>query len=163
MTACSESIVPMREWIRQFSALKGPARGLFLRASLVLPIISLSLQWLGFRKTKTSLQHFLSVRYGSHSGNAQERAILTAQMVRAAGSHGIGHRNCLKESMAIWWLRARQAIASELRLGVHKDGEKFEAHAWVECGGTPLNDPDTKLPEFAAFDIAVASLPREPQ
>jgi hypothetical protein len=153
----------MLEWIRQFSALKGPARGLFLRASLLLPIISLSLQWLGFRKTKAWLQHFLSVRYGSHSANARERAVLTAQTVRAAGSHGIGHRNCLKESMAIWWLLARQAIASELRLGVHKDGEKFEAHAWVECGGTPLNDPDTKLPDFAAFDTAIASLPREPQ
>ena len=130
---------------------------------LVLPVISLSLQWLGFRKTKASLQHFLSVRYGSQSADAQARAVLTAQMVRAAGSHGIGHRNCLKESLAIRWLLARQAIASELRLGVRKDGEKFEAHAWVECGGTPLNDPETKLPDFAAFDAAVASLPREPQ
>jgi Transglutaminase-like superfamily len=153
----------MREWIRQYSALKGPARGLFLRATLLLPVISLSLKWVGFRKTKASLQHFLSVRYGSQSADAQARALLTAQMVRAAGSHGIGNRNCLKESIAVWWLLAREAIASELHLGVHKDGEKFEAHAWVECGGTPLNDPDTKLPDFAAFDTAVASLPREPR
>ena len=84
-------------------------------------------------------------------------------MVRAAGSHGIGHRNCPKESLAIWWLLARQSIASDLRLGVRKDGEKFETHAWVECGGTPLNDPDTKLPDFATFDVAVASLPHGPQ
>ena len=92
---------------------------------LLLPAISLSLQWLGFRKTKASLQHFLSVRSGSQNADAHERAVLTAQMVRAAGSHGIDHRNCLKESMAIWWLLARQGIASDLRLGVRKDGEKF--------------------------------------
>jgi hypothetical protein len=63
-----------------------------------------------------------------------------------------------KESLAIWWLLARQAIASDLRLGVRKDGKKF-----VECGGTPVNDPETKLPDFSAFDAAIASLPREPQ
>jgi hypothetical protein len=151
----------MWKQIRRFSALERPARGLFLRASLLLPLISVSLQWRGFRKTKASLQHFLSVPYGSQNADAQARAVLTAQMVRGAGHHGIGHPNCLKESLAIWWLLARQGIASDLRLGVRKDGEKIEAHAWVECGGAPLNDTETKLPHFAAFDAAVASLPPE--
>jgi len=85
-------------------------------------------------------------------------------MVRAVARLGIAQRNSPKEWLAIWWLLPREGIASDLRLGVRKDGEKFEAHAWAECGATtPLNDPETKLPHFAAFDAAVASLPPEPQ
>jgi hypothetical protein len=44
-----EYIVPMREWIRQFSALERSAWGLFLRASVLLPMISSSLCLRGFR------------------------------------------------------------------------------------------------------------------
>jgi hypothetical protein len=84
-------------------------------------------------------------------------------MVRAAGYYGIGHPNCLNFSLALWWLLARQGIASDLRVGVRKEGEKFEAHAWVECGGVPLNEPELNHQQFAAFDSALASLPPEPR
>jgi len=151
----------MSKQIQRFSISRRAARGLFLRAFLLLPLISASLRWRGFHRTKVLLQHFLSVPYGSQSADAQAHAILTAQTVRAASRHGIGRRNCLKESLAIWWLLARQGIACDLRLGVRKDGEKFQAHAWVECGGTPLNDKETQLPHFEAFDATVASLSPE--
>src|SRR6516162_80725 len=127
--------------IRRFSALGRSARGLFLRASLVLPLITISLRWGGFRKTKALLQHFLPLTCGSQSPEAQARAALTAQMVRAAARHGIGNPSCLEVSLALWWLLARQGIASDLRVGIRKDGEKFEAHAWIECSGATLVEP----------------------
>jgi hypothetical protein len=119
----------MWKQIRRFSSLGRPAQGLFLRASVLLPLISISLKWRGFRQTRASLKHFLSVPCGSQNSDAQARAALTVQMVRATGRHGIGHRNCLKESLALWWLLARQGIASDLCVEVRKDGESFEAHA----------------------------------
>lgn len=149
--------------IRRFSALERPARGLFLRAFVVLPLISISLRWRGFRKTKASLQHFLPVPYGSQNPDAQARAVLTAQMVRAAADHAIGDPSCLEKSLALWWLLARQGIASDLRVGIRKDGETFEAHAWVECGGATLNEPEMQHHHYAAFDAALASLPPEPR
>jgi hypothetical protein len=145
--------------IRRFSALGRSARGLFLRASLVLPLITISLRWRGFRKTKALLQYFIPLAYGSQNPEAQARAALTAQMVRAAASHGVGNPTCLEVSLALWWLLARQGIASDLRVGIRKDGEKFEAHAWIECGGTTL----IKNHQFAAFDAALASLPPRPR
>ena len=153
----------MWEPIRRFSVLDRLAQGLLLRAFILLPLISISLRLRGFRKTKASLQHFLSAAYGSQNPHAQERAAVTARMVRAAGQFGIGHSNCLKVSLALWWLLARQGIASDLRIGVRKDGEKLEAHAWVECGGVALTDPETIHPHYAAFDSALASLPPEPR
>lgn len=149
--------------IRRFSALERPARGLFLRAFVVLPLISISLRWRGFRKTKASLQHFLPVPYGSQNPDAQARAVLTAQMVRAAADHAIGDPSCLEKSLALWWLLARQGIASDLRVGIRKDGETFEAHAWVECGEATLNEPEMQHHHYAAFDAALASLPPEPR
>jgi hypothetical protein len=153
----------MWKQIQRFRALGQPARGLFLRASVLLPLVSISLKWRGLRQTKALLERFISVSQGELNSEALERAALTARMVRAAGYYGIGHPNCLSVSLALWWLLARQGIASDLRLGVRKEGEKFEAHAWVECGGLPLNEPEAKHQQFAAFDAALASLPPEPR
>lgn len=153
----------MWKQIRRFSALERPARVLFLRASVLLPLISISLRWRGFCKTKASLEQFLSAPFGSQNPDAQGRAALTARMVRAAGHYGIGHPNCLKVSLALWWLLARQGIASDLRVGVRKDEEKFEAHAWVEFRGAALNEPEMTHQHFAVFDAALASLPPEPR
>jgi hypothetical protein len=139
----------MRKWIQQFRALERPAQRLFLRSSVVLPLISISLRWRGFRKTKASLQHFLSVPFGSRNPDAEAH-------------QGIGDPSCLVVSLALWWLLARQGIASELRVGIRKDGGTFEAHAWVECGGATLNEPEMNHRHFAAFDAALASLPPEP-
>lgn len=147
--------------IHPFSALERPARRLFLHACVLLPLISISLRWRGFRKTKASLKHFLSVP--SQNRGAQASAALIAQMVRAAEHHGIGHPTCLEASLALWWLLARQGIASDLRMGVRKEAGKFEAHAWIECGGAVLNEPETEHQHFAAFDAALTSLPPEPR
>jgi hypothetical protein len=48
-------------------------------------------------------------------------------------------------------------------VGVRKDGEKFEAHAWVERAGIALNEPEARHQHYAAFDAALASLPPEPK
>jgi len=153
----------MRKWIRQFRALERPAQRLFLSSSVVLPLISISLRWRGFRKTKASLQHFLSVPFGSRNPDAEARAILIAQIVRAASHQGIGDPSCLEVSLALWWLLARQGIASELRVGVRKDGGTFEAHAWVECGRVALDDPGIQQHHYVEFDAALASLPPDTQ
>jgi hypothetical protein len=146
--------------IQRFRALEQPARGLFLRAFVLLPLFSISLKWRGFRRTKALLERFLS---GPHGLNVPARTALTVRMVRAAGYYGIGHPNCLSLSLALWWLLARQGIASDLRVGVRKEGKEFEAHAWVECGGVPLNEPELNHQQFAAFDSALVSLPPEPR
>ena len=154
----------MWKQIKRISALERPARGLFLAASALLPLISISLRWRGFRKTKASLEHFLSVPYGSQNpARTGPRRFDRADGREPRGAIGIGQPNCLEVSLVLWWLLARQGIASDLRVGVRKEGERFEAHAWVECGGAALNEPETRHQHYAAFDAALASLPPESQ
>jgi hypothetical protein len=153
----------MWERLRRFSALGRTARGLFLRAAALLPLISLSLRLRGFRKTQAFLQRFLSTSNNEADSAAPDRAALTVRMVRAAVRHGLGHPTCLEESLALWWLLGRQGIASALRIGVRKQDEKFEAHAWVEREGTALNEPESLHAHYAAFDAALSSTPPGPR
>jgi hypothetical protein len=153
----------MWEQLRRFNALEREARGIFLRAAVLLPLISLSLRVRGFRKTQASLQKHLSSPKNSSRTFEPGSADLTVRMVRAAVRHSIGHPTCLEESLALWWLLGRQGISSELRIGVRKHDEKFEAHAWVEREGMAVNEPQALHEHYAAFDAELSSVPREPR
>jgi len=152
----------MWERLRRFSALERPAQRLFLRALVLLPLVTLSLRWRGFRATQAALQLFLSnVSQESAAGPVGKSTAVTAHMVNAADRHGLVHPSCLAKSLALWWLLGRQGISSRLRIGIRKENEKFEAHAWVERDGAALNDLDEHHHHYAAFDAAFSSLPPE--
>lgn len=145
----------MWEQLRRFRALEPRARGLFLRAAVLLPFISLSLRLRGFRATQTSLQNHLpgtGSTVSDRSAGAQAQPIIqTARMVRSAADRTWGRPACLEQSLALWWLLGRQGIASSVRIGTRKTEKKFEAHAWVECDGVALNEPEHAHKHYAAF------------
>src|SRR5437660_3634713 len=160
MAGCSKFSQLMWERLRRFSALERPAQELFLRAVVLLPLVALSLRWRGFRATQAALQRFLSkANPGPAAALLGKSAAVTARMVNAADRHGLVHPSCLAKSLALWWLLGRQGISSHLRIGIRKEKEKFEAHAWVECDGIALNEPDEHHCHYAAFDTAFSSLP----
>ena len=153
----------MWEQLRRFRALDARARGLFVRASLVLPLVALSLRVRGFRATHNSLQnpippsgqdsHEQLSRDVSSSGELSDgRAVVTARMVTAAANRSPVHAGCLERSLTLWWMLKRQGIKCHIRIGTRRAGDKFDAHAWVECGGQPLNEPDDVHKHYAAFD-----------
>jgi hypothetical protein len=152
----------MWERLRRFSALERPAQKLFLRALVLLPLVALSLRWRGFRATQAALQRFLSNPSQEPDGPVMSKDVaVTAHMVNAADRHGLVHPSCLAKSMALWWLLGRQGIPSHLRIGIRKEKEKFEAHAWVERDGAALNEPDEHHHHYVAFDAALSALPPE--
>jgi len=152
----------MWELLRRFRALEPKARELFLRAAALLPLISVSLRLRGFRATQSSLQKRLpeaAWRLTSQSSGPQAAwTALTARMVRAAAHRTWGTPQCLEQSLALWWLLGRQGISTSVRIGTRKTGEKFEAHAWVECDGVALNEAEESHKHFAAFDEAFPML-----
>jgi hypothetical protein len=151
----------MWETLRRFRALDPRARGLFLRAAVLLPFISVSLRLRGFRATQSSLQKHLArgptaisdQSSGPRASGAQaESTALTARMVRSAAHRTWGRAACLEQSLALWWLLGRQGIASSVRIGTRKTEEKFQAHAWVECNGAALNEAEEPHQHYAAFE-----------
>ncbi|HTT32669.1 MAG TPA: lasso peptide biosynthesis B2 protein [Methylomirabilota bacterium] len=152
----------MWEKLRRFSALDDDAQKVFLRALVMLPIVSVSLRAFGFQATQTALQIAVS---GPNPELAPDvlraRIVSAAHMVNSAGRHGIVHASCLAKSLTLWCVLGRQGIASQLRIGIRKERGGFAAHAWVEREGVALNEPDDHHRHYAAFDKAFAGLPQD--
>lgn len=129
-----------------------PARKIFLRAVALLPWVALRLRLQGFRVTKNSLQSSPKNNSADISQEAAAQAQMTARMVRAAARHGIGNPSCLEESLVLLHLLSRQGIAAQLRIGVKKNILQFEAHAWIELDGKPLNESDALHDHYAPFE-----------
>ena len=148
----------MLESLRRFSALERPAQMLFLRALAMLPLVSLSLRLRGFQPTRSTLQRTLARRPPQvDSDSLNMKMVLAAHMVNAADRHGLVHPSCLAKSLTLWWLLGRQGITSRLRIGIRKQNDQLEAHAWVEREGVALNEPEERHHHYAAFDAALAT------
>jgi len=138
--------------LRRFSALPRPAKGLFLRAVVLLPLLTVSLRARGFGATQRFLQKFITPKKNSLPAMAVDsRTALTSRMVLAAARNSPVPCTCLERSLSLWWLLARQGIATQFRIGVRKDGEKFAAHAWVERDGVAIGEPESSHLHYAAF------------
>jgi hypothetical protein len=152
----------MWERLRRFSSLERSAQSVFLRAIVLLPMVSLSLRWRGFRATRTALERFPpKANLEQEAARASGRAAQTAHMVNLADRHGLVHPSCLAKSLTLWWLLRREGIPADLRIGIRKENEKFEAHAWVEHDGAALNEPEEHHRHFTAFDEALSSPPAD--
>ena len=139
--------------LRRFNALPSPAKGLFLRAVLLLPFLTLSLRLRGFRATQRFLQKSLAAANVDLPEEMVKQRVANASRMVLAAAHICPIRStCLERSLCLWWLLARQKIATQFRIGVKKDGEKFSAHAWVERNGEAIGEPDASHLHFAAFD-----------
>jgi len=146
----------MWERLQRFKALDSQARAIFLRAAVLLPVISLSLRIRGFRATQHSLQNFSLFSKAERSVLENvtdgEHFALAVRMVNSAARYGWGSPTCLEKSLALWWLLRRQGITSSIRIGARTTEGKLEAHAWVECEGAALNEPGGEHRHYATFD-----------
>jgi len=119
---------------------------------VLLPLLTLSLRVRGFGATQRILQKFTaSARNGPPVAAVESRVALTTRMVLTAARNSPIPSTCLERSLSLWWLLARQGIATEFRIGVRKDDEKFAAHAWVERDGIAIGEPDDSHLHYAAF------------
>jgi Transglutaminase-like superfamily len=105
----------------------------------------------GFGATQRFLQKFILPAKNHSPVAAVELCGLTTRMVLAAVRNSPIPSTCLERSLSLWWLLARQGIATQFRIGVRKDGERFTAHAWVERDGVALGEPDETHLHYAAF------------
>ena len=122
-----------------------------MRAVVLLAVLTVSLRVRGFGRTQRLLQKFIKPRKNSPPVASVELCALTSRMVLAAARNSPIPSTCLERSLSLWWLLARQGIATQLRIGVRKGGEKFSAHAWVEREGAAIGEPDASHLHYAAF------------
>ena len=75
----------------------------------------------------------------------------TARLVQAARHLLPGRCTCLELALAGQRLLAAQQIPAEVRIGVRKNGDEFEAHAWLESLGAVVMGGDDVYQRYAAM------------
>ena len=84
-----------------------------------------------------------------------ETARAAGRMVKIAGRRGVFKATCLPQSLVLWYLLRRQGISAELRIGVRKEMDRLQGHAWVEVAESAINEDTDVARGFAVLDRAI--------
>jgi hypothetical protein len=146
----------MRRHLERWRGLAPRERRLLLQLTLLLPLIGLALNLLGYRRTHDALGRAIPQRTSAPrrapAESPAEIARLIARLVSIAARHGPYRASCLRQSLALWWLLRRRGIAADLRIGVRREQNRVEAHAWVEYNDEALSDAGSTSGTYEAFD-----------
>jgi hypothetical protein len=121
---------------------------LLLRAFIGLLLLAVELRWRGFGR--------LVAEAGGRPAQRRERAPAEALALARRYARGIEvaaryqprPARCLHRALLLHrWLRA-DGLASELHIGVRKEGRALLAHAWVSVDGEVVTDPAPAIAPF---------------
>lgn len=160
--------------LARWKSMSGDERRLWLTAWLALPMLALLLRFFGLRRTQELLlsihrrdaefrRGFAEVFQTSSAFPlrslrlcGEERfAEVVARLINSAARYSPVTVNCLPQSLFVWWMLRREGIEAELRIGVRKERQTVEAHAWVELSGQVLNDRADVEQRFQPFDAVI--------
>ncbi len=105
-----------------------------------LPLMAAAVQTSGYVRTRRWLERS-STPANPRTATATDMdwARNTAQLAAIAGRHGPVTATCLRQALLVYWLLRRRGLSPELKIGVRKQGDVVEAHAWVELEGRSLD------------------------
>jgi hypothetical protein len=123
--------------------------------NLLFAVVMIPLFWLAVRVLGLARFQSLLARQTYPAGASLTQAGVqnTARIVNIAARRAL-RAPCLPAALFLQWLLLRRGVTSHVRIGVRIATGALEAHAWVECEGTPINDCADialKFPPIAEF------------
>ena len=152
------------ETLQRFLRLPRRERRIVLAAAVALAATRLGLAFTSFRQWRQMLGWLAPAQRECLDQKRDELAQRAREIVRlgeAAARNLPWRANCLEQTLVLEWLLRRHRIAGTLRIGGRKDGDRFEAHAWVEFDGEILSGMDTAQTHYAPFEEQSAALRTE--
>ena len=70
------------------------------------------------------------------------------RLVGLASRYHFFSMTCLRQALTLQLLLGRQGFASDLRIGTRKEGGEFQAHAWLEVLGHPVEKRPGEVQRF---------------
>jgi hypothetical protein len=121
-----------------------------LTAALLVPGFRADLKTDGLRAGATTATKLAAAPRRSNHSTRDAEAM--ARTVDAVTRRLPVRSKCLPRSLALWTMLQRAGIDATLRIGMRTDGSG-EAHAWVECNGTPVGE-QVDSSAIVAFPLA---------
>jgi hypothetical protein len=135
------------EWGRHRRLFRADGLGV-LQALLRLIMVDVRLRRGGFRDVLVRASTRVGPRTKAGGAADVARAGRYAGLLQTASRVPFLRARCLHQSLALYlWLRD-EGVASELRIGIRKEGGALRAHAWIELGGQVVNDRPASVVEF---------------
>jgi len=134
--------------LAKFYALSWRDQQTFVAAIMQLTLLAIGLRMGGFRRYLAKLQHPLQ---GIAPKPNPDEAGRLAALISHAAQLTPTPTTCLTRSLLLCRLLRGQGIDAQLQIGVRLASGTFEAHAWVEVAGHPVNDRPDVSEKFAAF------------
>ncbi len=151
----------MQTWQR-FRRLSGFERGIVLEAAAGLLISWLAVRLLGFRVCRSVFEKPLAARnsWNSKSGEADVLGVARriAHLEAVTATNLFFRTSCLELSLVLCRMLRRRGMNADLRIGARKEANRFEAHAWVELGGTVIDGGAAEHLHFAPFEQSESSM-----
>jgi hypothetical protein len=130
--------------MRTFLRLSCADRNLFFRAFMLVGAVRLALVALPYPVIRVLFRRNLP-------GPKVSEEVSPARLVWAvrAASRVIPGATCLTQALSLKLLMHSYGQPSRVQIGVAKDGEGFQAHAWVEHADTILLNTRTEIASYA--------------
>lgn len=144
--------------LRGWQRLSGKDRRRLMLSFVVLPLMKPGLRIFGFGNMKKVLSaRSPAVTNPVRNQNLADESSIEecreiTRIVNSAAYHLPFKPTCLHKSLALWWMLQREGYPSKIILGAKKEGNQFEAHAWVEYQDVILNDTEDVKERYASFD-----------
>jgi Transglutaminase-like superfamily len=138
---------------QQLSALSLRDWRLLFKATILLPIVALLLKYKGYTWTKNALGARQAItELPTAVVDPLAEALHITRLVAVAAKYGPYRTNCLKKALVAQWFLQRQGICVDLKIGVNKTPDMFNAHAWLEYQGHVLGEPPDNKSQFSPFE-----------
>jgi len=130
-----------------------------LRAWVLLLLVDLGLRVLPFQRlvkrigrAKDHPGRHLGCTSAPASRHTEPELVATLRRVQGlldmAGRNHLYPMTCLRRALVLQILLKDWGINTELQLGVRKQEDRFEAHAWLEYEGRPIAEPEAIRAHF---------------
>lgn len=132
------SLKSVRSRREAYRALSCSERSFLMRSALSLPLVTLLLRTVGYRRTRSVLGRLAEVRRVAAVSEPDGSPILVASAVRmmdVAAANSPFPSTCLSRALGVWFWLCRRGVECRVQLGVRQGQGSVEAHAWVAGDG----------------------------
>src|SRR5215469_7156517 len=149
----------MRRW-RRFRRLSRFERGIVLEAAAGLLIAWLAVRLLGFRICRAVFKDAGTSARNSKAleANSLNIARRIAHLEAVTAVNLFFRASCLEQSLVLCRMLRRRSMNAAIRIGARKEGDRFEAHAWIEMEGNVVDSGGTEYLHFVPFEHFESSM-----
>jgi hypothetical protein len=141
--------------LRTFAAHAPAERSILFRALPLVVTVRLALWFIPFstlhRRWSAILPRLVRPARETRLPAARIAWLVTVASRYVPGAH------CLTRAVVAQYLLARAGYLAVMKIGVRKDGNRLDAHAWLEHDGVALFEDEAHLGGYTPFGQVIAS------